>query len=88
MILLFFGEKIKNLKTISLFQRINIGIIALRILAIGMTLSRSAILGGILILILLNWKTIKTQKKLLIRGGSILLIAIAGLSLLKRESTL
>lgn len=87
-ILLFFWERIKNIKQINLWQRINISIIILWIVAILLTLSRSAILGGILILIIVNRKYIKTKKKLLIWGGIVLVIIIALLSALKRDSTL
>ena len=88
LILLFFGEKIKNLKQISLFQWINIGIICLWIIAMIMTLSRAVILWGILVLIILNRKTIKTNKKRLLWWWISLAIIITILSILKRESTL
>ncbi|MDR0369074.1 MAG: hypothetical protein LBH96_00630 [Candidatus Peribacteria bacterium] len=57
-------------------------------LAMLMTLSRAVIIGGILILLLLNRNTIKKNKKLLLRGGIGLVISICLLSLRKRDSTL
>jgi hypothetical protein len=88
-VLLFFGEQIKKRKQFTLFQRINTGIVLLRILAMLMTLSRAVILGGIVICILLYRNTIKKLKKPVLRGilgGGIALII--GLSLRKWESTI
>ncbi|MDR0283077.1 MAG: hypothetical protein LBI53_07525 [Candidatus Peribacteria bacterium] len=84
----FLNKFLFKLKSLTPLQRINISFIALWIVAIILTLSRSAILIGALILIFLNRNYIKTHKKALIRGGVGLIGIIALLSVLKRESTL
>jgi hypothetical protein len=88
LVLLFFSEKISQIKQWTMIQRINAGVITLWIFAMVMTLSRAVILGGVLVLILLNWSCSREKKKLLFRGGGVVLLLLVALSLLKRDSTL
>ncbi|MDR2541041.1 MAG: hypothetical protein LBD11_04615 [Candidatus Peribacteria bacterium] len=64
------------------------GMIALWILAIVMTLSRAAILGGIFVLLLTYRPLLKRNKKLLRGTGIAIILAFLGLSVLKWDSTL
>jgi hypothetical protein len=75
------------LKQLSLFERINLGILTLRILAMLMTLSRAVILGGILVLLITNRNRIKQKKKLLLRGGLSVVAVLVLLSVWKWDST-
>jgi hypothetical protein len=88
LILLFFGEKVKKRKSFTLRQWINVGIVAVRILAMILTLSRAVFLGGVLVLLLTQRTLLKQHKKLLLWGGIGLLGIIILLSVIKRQSTL
>lgn len=63
-------------------------IIFLRILAIVLTLSRSALLGTFLILILIFWKKLIQNKKLFFSAITAWILSIVAISILKRESTI
>ncbi|MFA5748443.1 MAG: hypothetical protein WC872_05040, partial [Candidatus Absconditabacterales bacterium] len=65
-----------------------IGFIILWILAILLTLSRTAFIGGIVGIAILNFGWIKKNKKISIGILVILILGLIGLSALKRTSTL
>ena len=88
LMLLFFGESLKKLKSLTIFQWVNIGILVLWMVAMVMTLSRAVILGGMLVVVLVNWSFLKQKKKLLLRGGVACVGVLVLLSFMKRESTL
>lgn len=88
LILLFFGESLRKIKSWTLSQRINVLLVIIWMLAMGMTLSRSVLIAGFLVLIFINIPLLKKNKRLLIGGGIALVIVFGILSLLKRESTL
>ena len=102
LILLFFGitplhkstqrgfrnELLHNIKSLTLFQWFNIGMLTLRILAMVMSLSRAVLLGGVLALVITNRSFFKQHKKLLLRGGIGCLGVLLLLSLMKRQSTI
>ena len=66
----------------------NYAIIALRLLAIVATLSRTAAIGGAVALLLLNIQWIKQHKKITWWIGIVVIIWLIGLSILKWASTL
>ncbi|MCX6825316.1 MAG: hypothetical protein NTY80_03750 [candidate division SR1 bacterium] len=81
-------EKIKTLFTNDKQTIINLSILLLWILAIGLTLSRTACIGGVVALTIVNIQRIKKNKKLSRGIGILLLAGIVGLSILKGASTL
>ncbi|HRX63891.1 MAG TPA: hypothetical protein P5060_02180 [Candidatus Absconditabacterales bacterium] len=89
LVLLWWNTGIKKLKNIfkNPISNINFLYLGLWILAILMTLSRSAILGMALIFVLLAKDWIKKNKKAAMIIGIILVLGIAGLSVLKGSST-
>jgi len=89
LVLLWWNTGIKKLKNIfkNPISNINFLYLGLWILAILMTLSRSAILGMALIFVLLAKDWIKKNKKAAMIIWIILVLGIAGLSVLKWSST-
>jgi len=67
---------------------VNVGIIVLWILAIILTLSRTAWIGGLVALALFNSKRIKKNKELSLGMGLLAVLALVGISVLKWTSTL
>jgi hypothetical protein len=65
----------------------NMIVIILRIAAILLTLSRSALVGWIVAIALLNFKRIRKNKKIARWVVGLVMLWLAGLSILKREST-
>jgi hypothetical protein len=65
--LLFFGEQIRKIKSLSPAQWINIALLSLWIWAMLMTLSRAVILGGLCVLLIIHRSWLKQQKKLMLR---------------------
>ncbi len=66
----------------------NFILVMLRILSIILTISRSALIGSVLVLILLNFSRIKKHKKIFIGLILIFIAAILGVSIMKSGSTL
>ncbi len=87
LVLLFFGEKIKQWKTFSFFQWVNISILIVRILAMICTFSRAVLVAWLASLIILNRNTLKKRKKILIGVMICGLLWVIGISLWKRDST-
>ncbi len=90
-VILFLKQKSESIKQFIIGNKqgiLNTSILILRIVAIVLTLSRTAYIGWIVWLALINIQRIKTHKKIS-RGIGILAIAgIVGLSILKWASTL
>ncbi|HPK28191.1 MAG TPA: O-antigen ligase family protein, partial [Candidatus Absconditabacterales bacterium] len=90
LILLRRGSGIKKIKKV--FQNpignLDILYVVLRVLAIAMTLSRSAIIGVALIIILLAKDRIKKNKKIAIGIFGVFILGLIGISFLKKESTI
>lgn len=90
-VLFFFKENFKHIKT-SVFKHktaiINTSVIILWILAIVLTLSRTAFIGGIVGLAIINIQRIRQHKKLSWGIWIVLLAWLVGLSILKWASTL
>lgn len=91
MIIIFFRQKFDTIKTF--FQKnkqaiLNTILIILWITAIIMTLSRTAFIGGIIGLALVNVQRIKQHKKIALGICIFALAGIVGLSILKWSSTL
>lgn len=90
-IILFFKQKftaIKNFFTTNRTTILNISAIVLRILAIVLTLSRTAFIWWVVALALINVQWIRKHKGISRWILAIILAGLIGLSLLKRESTL
>jgi len=90
-IVMFFRQKfdgIKKLLTANTTAIINISLIVLRIAAIILTLSRTAFIGWIVGLAVMNVQRIRKHKKLSLGIWIVLLAGIIGLSILKWASTL
>lgn len=90
-IVLFFRQRltsIKNLFTANKKTILNIAVIALWIIAIILTLSRTAFIGGIIALALLNIQWIKAHKKRARWIWIICILWLIGLSALKWASTI
>jgi len=91
LIILLFKEKIKNLKEffkINKKQLLNIWFIILRIIAILLTLSRTAFIGWIVWIAVLNFQRIKKHKRLSIWILIVCLLVIIWLSEIKWTSTI
>ncbi len=90
-ILFFCKQKFKHIQqvcTITMTSAINIIIIILWIFAILLTLSRTAFIGWIVGLTIINMQRIQRHKKLSWGIWAILLLWVIGLSILKWSSTL
>lgn len=91
LVFLFFKQKFKDIKDL-LFKNkaiiLNIFVILLWILAILLTLSRTAFIGGIVGLMIINHQRIKHHKKLARSIWAVLLAGIIGLSIFKWSSTI
>ena len=90
-ILFFLQQKFTNIKQFFLSNRtaiINSTIIVLWILAIVLTLSRTAFIGWIVGLAIINIQWIRTHRKISLGIGIALLVWLIGLSVLKWASTL
>ncbi len=90
LILLWWNTGLKKLKDIftNPLQNLSILFVALRILAIALTLSRAAIIGVVLIFALLAKDRIREHKKISVWILIALILWIAWLSILKSESTI
>lgn len=66
----------------------NFMLIILRVISIVLTISRSALIGSVLVLILLNISRIKKHRKIFVGLISIFVLAILGISIMKWWSTL
>ncbi len=66
----------------------NVGIVIVRIISLIATLSRSAVIGGVVALVLCSFSWLRQHKKIAGGLGIALLLAMLALSVLKRESTL
>lgn len=90
-VIVFFKQKFTDIKeffTVNKKTILNTALILLRLLAIVLTLSRTAFIWGIVWLTLINMQRVKQHKKLS-RGILLVFLAwIIGLSVLKRNSTL
>lgn len=85
-IMVFFRQKFVSLKLFFTANKqaiLNTIIITIRIAAIIMTLSRTAYIGGIIGLALVNIQRIKKHKKIAIGICILALAGIVGLSILK-----
>jgi hypothetical protein len=84
--------KTKRKEITQFFQQkktlLNASIVILWILAILLSLSRTARIGGCVVLALINIQRIKQHKKIAIGIGLIALLGVIGLSELKGTSTL
>ncbi len=90
-IVTLFRQKFASIKTFFSMNRkaiVNSAIIGIRIVAIIMTLSRTAFIGGIIGLALINIQWIKKHKKIALGIFIVALAGIVGLSVLKWSSTL
>lgn len=90
-VMIFFKQKFEDIKKLFVANRkaiINISIVLLRILAIILTLSRTAFIGWIVGLAIMNIQRIRKHKLLSRWIWATLLAGLVGLSILKWASTL
>lgn len=90
-VIYFFKQKLEDIKKLAITNKktiINISMIALWILAIALTLSRTAFIGWIVALAIINIQRIKTHKKLSWGIWIALLMGLIWLSIFKWASTL
>lgn len=90
-VIFFFKQKFEEIKKIFLMNKktiINSLIIFLRILAIVLTLSRTAFIGWIVGLAIMNIQWMKRHKKLSRAIGIVFVAGLVGVSILKWASTL
>ncbi|MFA7298106.1 MAG: hypothetical protein WC010_00455 [Candidatus Absconditabacterales bacterium] len=90
-IFFFLKQKFTSIKKIFTTNKaaiINTSIIVLWILAIVLTLSRTAFIGGIVGLAIMNIQRIKKHKKISLGIGIVFLTGLVGLSIFKGASTL
>ncbi len=90
-VIFFFREKFEDIKKLFIMNKktiINSAIIVLWIIAILLTLSRTAFIGGIVGLAIMNIQRIKKHKKLSLGIGITCLAGLIGISILKWASTL
>lgn len=90
-ILLVAKQRLSSIKKFIITNKtvlLNSAIITIRIAAIIMTLSRTAFIGGIIWLVLVNIQRIKKHKNIAIGIGILALAGIVGLSILKWSSTI
>ena len=89
--ILFFRQKFTSIKAFFSANKkviLNTAVIALRILAIALTLSRTAFIGWIVGLAIINVQWIRKHKKISLWILAVLLAGLIGLSVLKWASTL
>jgi hypothetical protein len=85
-VIFFFREKFEDIKKLFIMNKktiINSAIIVLWIIAILLTLSRTAFIGGIVGLAIMNIQRIKKHKKLSLGIGITCLAGLIGISILK-----
>ena len=90
-VILFCKEKLRSIKELFVMNKkaiINSAIVVLRILAIVLTLSRTAFIGWIVGLAIMNIQRIKKHKQISWGIGIVLLAGLVGLSILKWASTI
>ncbi len=90
-VILFCKEKLKNIKELVIMNKkviINSAIVVLRIIAIILTLSRTAFIGWIVGLAIMNVQRIKKHKQISWGIGIVFLAGLIGLSILKWASTM
>lgn len=90
-VIVFFKQKFTNIKEFFTANKktiVNISLILLRLLAIALTLSRTAFIWGIVWLTLINMQRVKQHKKLSRGILLVFLVWIIGVSILKWDSTL
>ncbi|MCX6823746.1 MAG: hypothetical protein NT085_01340 [candidate division SR1 bacterium] len=90
-ILFFYRQKFTRIKELFVANKITImnsSIIVVRILAILLTLSRTAYIGGIVSITIINIQRIRKHKKFSWGIGIALLAGLVGLSIIKGASTL
>ena len=90
-VILFCKEKLKNIKELFIMNKkviINSAIVVLRIIAIVLTLSRTAFIWWIVGLAIMNVQRIKKHKQISWGIGIVFLIWLVGLSVLKWASTI
>ena len=90
-VILFFRQKFTSIKAFFSANKkviLNTAVIALRILAIALTLSRTAFIGWIVGLAIINVQWIRKHKKISLWILAVLLAGLIGLSVLKWASTL
>jgi len=90
-VMFFFKQKYEAIKKLMINNKktiINISVALLWILAIILTLSRTAFIGGIVGLAVINIQRIRKHKKIAIGIWIILLAGLVGLSILKWDSTI
>ncbi len=90
-VILFCKEKLKNIKELFIMNKkviINSAIVVLRIIAIVLTLSRTAFIWWIVGLAIMNVQRIKKHKQISWSIGIVFLAGLVGLSILKWASTM